>query len=278
MALPDGFQFSQNSLQDFVDCERRFQLRYIKRQAWPAVSSEPADELEQSVDLGRRFHKLAEQHNLGLPDSALVKSIDSDVLRMWWRNYLEIPPPSLPSGRRYPELTLSTPIHAFRLVAKYDLLEIDSAGNALVLDWKTSRRRPDSVALAQRLQTRIYCFVAVEAGASLTKGIGISPSQLSMVYWFSEFPAEVEIFPYSEAEHQRNEVELDDLVARIAAQAERLPGAWPLTEEPRRCRFCNYRSLCNRGVVPGPVAEWDSDAALDLDLEFEFDTIEEIEY
>ena len=46
MTLPPTFQFSQNSLQDYVDCPRRFQLRYLLRQPWPAVESEPLSEYE----------------------------------------------------------------------------------------------------------------------------------------------------------------------------------------------------------------------------------------
>ena len=40
--LPDDFHFSQGSLQDYVDCQRRFQLRYLMKLAWPAVDAEPA--------------------------------------------------------------------------------------------------------------------------------------------------------------------------------------------------------------------------------------------
>jgi hypothetical protein len=278
MPLPDSFQFSQNSLQDYVDCKRRFQLRYLIRQPWPAVASEPVDELERLLDLGRRFHRLAEQHSLGVPETELSRSIDSDRLRRWWRNYLENPPPGLPPGRYYPETTLSTPIQRFRLLAKYDLLTIGRDDTAVVVDWKTTQRRPDSAVLAKRLQTRIYCYVAVKAAHSLSQGTHIQPDNLTMVYWFSEFPQQPEVLRYSSAQHARDGIELNSLVAGIASQAEETSEAWPLADETVRCRFCNYRSLCNRGAVPGPVAEWDADGALDLDIEFEFDDIEEIAY
>ena len=42
--LPADFHFSQGSLQDYVDCPRRFQLRYMMKLAWPAVEAEPAVE------------------------------------------------------------------------------------------------------------------------------------------------------------------------------------------------------------------------------------------
>jgi len=39
MSLPTGFRFSQASLQDYVDCPQRFQLRYLAALQWPAVEA-----------------------------------------------------------------------------------------------------------------------------------------------------------------------------------------------------------------------------------------------
>ena len=39
--LPDDFQFSASSLQDFVDCPSRFYLRSIRGLRYPAPESEP---------------------------------------------------------------------------------------------------------------------------------------------------------------------------------------------------------------------------------------------
>ena len=75
MSLPPNFQFSQASLGDYVDCARRFQLRYLLEQDWPAVESEPLLERERLADLGRRFHKLIQQHIEGLPVDALTRSL-----------------------------------------------------------------------------------------------------------------------------------------------------------------------------------------------------------
>ena len=57
MPLPANFRFSQASLTDYLDCPRRFQLRYLLEQAWPAVESEPLLERERLAELGRRFHR-----------------------------------------------------------------------------------------------------------------------------------------------------------------------------------------------------------------------------
>lgn len=285
MTLPPTFQFSQNSLQDYADCPRRFQLRYLLRQPWPAVQSEPlvggrfVSAYEQMLERGRRFHQLVQRHNLlDLPEAELTKTIDDPDLRRWWRNYQESPPPHLPTAIRRTEVTLSTPLGGHRLIARYDLVALEAGRRAVVVDWKTSRKRPDPAFLAARLQTRVYRYVLVEAGTALNGGLPLSPDQVTMVYWFAEHPARPEILPYDAARHAADAAYLADLVAHIAARAGSGEKEWPLTPDERHCRFCTYRSLCDRGVLPGSLAEFDADQALDFSLDFEFEEIEEIEY
>jgi CRISPR/Cas system-associated exonuclease Cas4 (RecB family) len=278
MALPEFFQFSQNSLQDYVDCARRFQLRYLLQQPWPAVTAEPAAEYERLLTLAGRFHQLAQRHHYGLLEADLTRSIDDADLRRWWRNYLESPPPNLPTALRRPEITLSAPLGDHRLLARYDLLALEPGVRAVVVDWKTNQKRPDSFALANRLQTRVYRYVLVEAGTALNGGVSLLPEQVTMVYWFAEYPAEVEILPYDDAQYVADRRYLEELLNDVRTQAATDQEVWPLTPDERLCRFCNYRSLCERGVVPGPVSEFDADAALEISLELEFEEIEEIAY
>jgi CRISPR/Cas system-associated exonuclease Cas4 (RecB family) len=273
-----AFEFSQNSLQDYADCPRRFQLRYLLRQPWPGLAAEPVAEYERQLELARRFHQLTQRHNLGMSEANLTANIDDPDLRRWWRNYLESPPPNLPTGVRRPETTLSIPLSGHRLTARYDLLALQPGRRAVVVDWKTNQRRPESNALATRLQTRVYRYVLIEAGTALNKGVPISPEQVTMIYWFAEFPAQPEILPYDAAQYAADGAFLTDLVARIAGYAKDGGEEWPLTPDERLCRFCNFRSLCERGVLPGPLAEFDADQALDISLEFDFEEIEEIEY
>ena len=67
MSIPADFHFSQNNLQDYVDCARRFELRHLLRQEWPALQSEPVLEFEHRAELGRRFHEMVHQSILGIP-------------------------------------------------------------------------------------------------------------------------------------------------------------------------------------------------------------------
>ncbi len=294
MTLPPTFQFSQNSLQDYVDCPRRFQLRYLLRQPWPAVESEPLADFERLMELGQRFHELAQRHSLGLPEAELARSINDpdpstshrgepvepsgQVLRRWWRNFLQAPPPDLPIAIRRPEVTLTTPIGSYRLMARYDLLALEPGRRAVVVDWKTNQQRPDSQHLATRLQTRVYRYVLTQAGTALNGGAPLAPEQVTMVYWFAEHPAQPEILPYAAAQNAADAAYLAGLVAEIAARAAEDEAEWPLTPDERHCRFCTYRSLCERGATAGPLAEFDADQVFDVSLGLEFEEIEEITY
>lgn len=82
---------SQSSLQDYVDCARRFQLRYVDRLAYPAIESEPALENEQHQREGEFFHRLAQQYLVGIPSEQVSKLANTPNLQRWWENFLAEP-------------------------------------------------------------------------------------------------------------------------------------------------------------------------------------------
>jgi len=271
VTLPDSFSFTQSSLQDYLDCPRRFQLRYVLEQLWPAVESEPLLERERQVDLGRRFHLMAQRHTVGLPVEQIAASAQDPELARWWRNYVNVPPRDLPSSVRRAEVMLTAPLGAHRLAAKYDLLALDPGRRAVIVDWKTERKRPTHAQLVTRMQTRVYRYVLVEAGAALNGGQPIEPEQVTLVYWFAEFPAEPEVLPFDSAQRAGDAAYLTGLVSEIAARADLV---WPLTADETRCRYCVYRSLCERGIVAGVGDETEAELDLDIDLA----QVEEIAY
>src|SRR5512137_277059 len=128
--LAGSFAFSQTSLRDYADCPRRFQLRYVLEQPWPAVASEPLLERERLAELGRRFHQMAHQHTAGLPTDQITASAGLPDLMRWWQNYLNAPPRDLPSALRRAEVMLAAPLGKHRLAAKYDLLALEPGHRA----------------------------------------------------------------------------------------------------------------------------------------------------
>jgi hypothetical protein len=273
----DRFEFSQSSLQDFTDCRRRFQLRYLQHVAWPAVQAEPARENERHMQRGNRFHRLTQQFLLGVPESDLNRMAEADEdenLLRWWQNFLECIPAAL-EGARFVEVSLEAPLGQFRLVAKYDLVLLLPDGRAVIYDWKTAGKKPRRERLQQRLQTRVYPYLIVQAGAALNQGRSIQPEQVEMIYWFAEPGQTEERFSYDAARYTEDQHYLTNLLAQIRT----LPAEeFHMAESEQSCPYCVYRSLCRRGGKAGDVADLaDEDAEpADAALEFDLEQIAEI--
>jgi CRISPR/Cas system-associated exonuclease Cas4 (RecB family) len=276
MTLPTDFQFSQASLQDYVDCPRRFQLRHVLRLAWPALEAEPAVENERHLQQGATFHRLVHQHLLGIAPEWLSSAATDVDLRRWWHNYLERGPEDVPASR-YPEVVLSAPLGGYRLVAKYDLVAVDAGRRAVIVDWKTSRRKPKRRVLAKRLQTQVYPYLLVRAGSHFNGGRPFEPEQVHMVYWFANFPDDPQRFAYDAAQYEADGVYLAALVDQIEGLGDE---DFPLTTQEQRCGYCPYRSLCQRGVKAGAFDEAEDDVMPDDLSQFDLDLeqIAEIEF
>ncbi|MEP7274294.1 MAG: PD-(D/E)XK nuclease family protein [Acidobacteriota bacterium] len=274
MALPEDFIFSQSSLQDFQECPRRFELRYLLDVRWPAIESEPALEFEVQTLQGQTFHRLLHQHAVGIPAETIQATIIDPEIRQWWDQYL-IWQKQLPS-KRFPELTLTTPIGETLLMAKYDLVTRLADSTILIVDWKTGKK-PRRNSLAERLQTLVYPLVLARAGDWLNDDQPIPPEKIRMVYWFAKEPGTID-FEFSHELLERSEMRLKSVIEDITARFE-----FPLTHNHRHCRYCPYRSLCERGETAGDLRDLNPDedeigeefekaAALSFDL----DDIEEI--
>ena len=265
---------SQSSLQDYTDCARRFQLRYLDRLSYPAVESEPALENEKHLHEGEFFHRLVQQHLIGVPDGQVGKLTNTDNLKRWWTNFLEAKD-SLGLGNLadlYPETTLSAPLGKFRLLAKYDLIAVRD-GKAVIYDWKTYRKRPRDEWLAARMQTRIYRALRGHAGAHLNNGQAFKPEQIEMIYWFADFPNDPAKFPYTSAQYKRDW----DLLTKLADEITNA-SSYPLTEDRTKCLFCPYRSFCERGVSAGDVDQAEAEMEAEELFDVNFEQIGEIAF
>jgi PD-(D/E)XK nuclease superfamily len=275
MALLTPFTFSQSSLQDYGDCSRRFQLRYIDQLSWPAIESEPLLEGEKHQQEGQLFHRLIQQYFLGLPIDKLAKHANTPDLARWWKNFivwskdLSAHPDS---ERFHPESTLSMPIGSHRLLAKYDLL-IVADNHARIYDWKTNAKRPREDWLAARWQTRVYRSLLTRAGSHLNAGQPLIPEQIEMVYWFAEYPSEPAIFKYDSKQFKRDWSAIQKAVKEIGSARE-----FPMVDDEKTCRFCTYRSYCNRGSKAGTLDEGFGDLAAEDGFDVNHEQIGEIDF
>lgn len=256
--LPPDFQFSQSSLQDYQDCARRFELRYILRQKWPALQSEPVLEHEHHLELGNRFHRLVHQKLLGIPNELLEAGIDDPDLLRWWREFNQSDPLKHLPDIRLPEYRLAAAFAGWRLVAQYDLLSIQPRQKAIILDWKTTTRRTPAASLRHRLQTRLYPFLLALAGASLNNGAPLDPAQIELRYWFPNAPDKPEIIGYTQDQYLADHDFLLGIIQQIASTP---VGLFLLTTQEEHCKFCEYRSLCDRGRTAG---DWQENQEADI--------------
>lgn len=283
MSLPQEFTFSQSSLQDYLDCPRRFQLRYLLKVSWPALQSEPVQEHERQMQQGQRFHRLVQQYFLGLPLELLSGQVKDNELALWWQSFLASVPDllgisgeTLPDARLLPESYLVMPFAGTRLAAKLDLLVDLTPEKVLILDWKTGRKRQRRDLLAEKVQTRLYPFLLAHAGAHLRQGSALQPEQIEMVYWYAGFPQQPERFTYDSSQLESDRADLSAWVNEIAGlEMEK----FPLTAQVQRCKFCVYRSLCERGTQAGDFLEAEDEFEPEApELALDFEQIAEIEF
>ncbi len=280
IALPLEFQFSQSALQDYTDCHRRFYLRYVKGQRYPAAESDPVIEFETRMEQGTRFHDLVHQHSIGIP-AALIRAAltvaNQDVLLGWFDAYLDAGLRDLPPVR-HAEMTLTIPLAGRRLLAKYDLIALVPGERAVIVDWKTAPKRPTRADLATRWQTIVYPHVLTLAGAHLNNGVPFTPEQITMIYWFPATPSQPEIFHHDAAQDASAADRLNAITAEILARPND-ENAFPLTPDESRCRFCTYRSYCDRGSQAGNALTVSAIETTDpLAFDLDFDQIDAISF
>jgi hypothetical protein len=122
----------------------------------------------------------------------------------------------------------------------------------------------------QRVQTRVYRYVLANAQQR-------PPGTVSMIYWFAhaEPPAQPIALPYDSAQHAADYRFLIDLIGEIEQRAAQA-GEWDKTPNERKCAYCIYRSLCDRGVHAG-ISDPDEED-FDLVARINIEQIDAIEY
>lgn len=269
--LPAHFVFSQSNLQTYVNCRRKFLLKYVSKLDWPAQQTRDSLPFEQDTAAGIRFHGMVHQLFLGV-DVEVVRTLaehDPDErVAGWLEAFLEGGYLNLP-GQLWPEHNLRANLGGYNLLAKVDLLQLHG-NKAAIFDWKTSRRAPDPRRLHARLQTRLYPVVlrlclahgvfnpsAPGVGMPGESIIPVNPQAISeqpieMTYWEACQPEQPIILNLTAGKLDEHAQFLLELINEIYSLDEQ--DFFRATDESH-CRYCEYRSLCDRGVMAGA---WDA--------------------
>ena len=239
--------FSANNLQVFQDCERRFELRYVKELKWPAVETEPVLKSEEFLANGRRFHEMIQRDLLGMtiPESLLWQN---DELQLWWLNYKNHNPIDV-RGKLLPEKTLIGAIDNHLIVATYDLIVITDEGNYVIFDWKTWKKPRPAEWMRNQLQAKVYPWLLTQAGGREGR---VDPAKIEMRYWYANEPEKSFAFQYSGDQFEEDNRYLSLVIERIKTLGE---GRFALTDDLKQCNYCPYRSYCGRGKNAGRFEE-----------------------
>ena len=249
MLLADNFIFSQNSLQNYVDCKRRFFLKEIQQLQWPALESEPTRLQEERTALGAEFHLICNQYFCGVPETAIRESIESPEILLWWNAFIGLG--LQPTPHLQPEKAITVSFLDFRLTVHYDLLITNQEDHYVIYDWKTNLNQPQRTTLGKRMQTMVYPMV-LQIFRETKDLKNAQPENIEMIYWYPAFPEHPIKFTYDQTTYARQKSELETLIAEIVQNEK---DDFYLTEKISHCNFCQYRSFCNRGEKAGMFSE-----------------------
>ena len=270
----DQLVYSASMLQDYMDCQRRFELKYIRKQSWPSIPVEPVLEMEALVARGRQFHSLAHQFLAGLPLPAINDAINDPMLKKGFSRFVDF------SYERswilkLSEIKINANLERHHLIAVYDLIAQTDDGQVTIFDWKTAMHPPRKDFLKLKMQSSIYPFILFEN----LQGLFPSADQhqhcaLSMTYWYPAYPDFIFSFNYDQETHQENR---DSLISFLDAVDSRLQSMqFNKTDNLKQCKYCQYRSLCDRGIEAGTIDGLDGDSIAD-EIMIDFNALPEID-
>lgn len=248
MILDDSFVFSANNLQDYMDCPRLFELKHILRQSWPAIMSQPVQIAEEKMAVGSQFHRLAHQLLEGIPTEVLTPTITNPLLQNWFSQFIRFIKP-FQSEILHSEYSSISTLKDYRVVAVFDLIMRLKDGQIIIADWKTTEVKPKRAFYENRIQTLLYPLIAWDSAPVIFNADrNIQPADIAILFWFPAFPGSGLEFPFSKEIDQANRKLLGNLIIEISQKD---LGTFVKTEDVKRCVYCQYRSLCDRGSVAG---------------------------
>ncbi|MEJ6949761.1 PD-(D/E)XK nuclease family protein [Natronospora cellulosivora (SeqCode)] len=259
--------FSQSAFAVYQKCPLRFRYRYLDGLFWPQDWGGSEDQKEL-IEMGSKFHRLAQRYYAR--GEEIAEEILSGQLRLWFDKLKEFKPFNS-FDDFYPEQEMRINKGGMKLLVKFDLLFSSKNEDKLIIyDWKTNKQPLSAQNLQDNIQTRLYLYVLYQAGEKYYQYQTENRPPFGIVYWNPRFPDDKVTITYNNKKFQQDERYFLDLVQEIKGLDYH---QFTATEDPAICKYCEYRPICH-----GKKAEFIAVEEDDLDLNLDWDTIDEIDF
>lgn len=236
-----GFEFSQNALNTFKICSKKFGYKYEKGINW---KKEDEEEYYKSLKYGVEFHLMCERYFSDIPVGNFIGDKKYEKFNMWLERVKQVVP--IYKDREYlPEYGLSLKIDKeSRLNVKYDLAIVYRENGILCIDiwdWKTENRKINYNDLENRMQTIVYMSVAYEIIPKIY-GKNNEKVRVRMYYYQPEYYLDPIEIKYNEEKFQRDKNKINSLIKEIKKSDFK-------DKNLNSCKFCEFNRLCNPKYV-----------------------------
>lgn len=260
--------FSQSALAIYEKCRLKFRRRYVDGLFWPQDWGGDAKQREV-IETGKLFHRLAQRYYARgeeLPEELLTADLKS-----WFKRLREFRPYN-ERDDFYPEQEIRINMDGIKLVAKFDLLYLDKSANRFIIyDWKTNKKpftKGDKS--ISNLQSIVYLYVLAAAGNKYFTVGNLQPADISLAYWNPRFPRNIKTVDYNQKKFEQDK---EFLIEKVNEIKDLCYDDFSAVNDEKICKFCEYRPICF-GKKPELIALEEDD----LDLEMDWETIEEIQF
>ena len=231
---------SAMALNTFMICPLRFRYRYLDNLYWSRQwGGSPED--RKAIEKGQNFHLMARRYYSGLEPAKVADPLEQTELESWLQLMAGFLPRTF-DRQFYPELELRLNRPDLKLMAKFDLVAVDPDGRATIFDWKTEKKQPNKTYLQKSAQTLVYRYMLCEAGGQYSPKGRFKPDEISMIYWNPLYPHRWTRLEYSEAQFQKDQQHLRNMVAQILKTPREM---FLATADEGACRRCEYQMICH---------------------------------
>ncbi len=255
----DELYFSQAALSIYDQCALKFKRRYLDGLYWGSSWGKKESQ-KKEIEKGRLFHDLADKY-YSFGKNVVDKELIPEEVAKWLESLIKFRPYN-EAGAFLPEQELRLNQDGMKLMAKFDLLYISSDNEAIIYDWKTSKKPAKKVYRRRSIQTKLYRYLLVAAGGRFSAKESWAPEEIKMVYWNPRFKVE-QVLAYSQEKFEADKRYLQQEIKEIKNDEE-----FMATDNEEICDYCEYNPICH-GETAIEVELEEEDLDIDFDWEEE---------